>query len=99
MHKAVSDGADYIGIGPVFSTNTKKDASEPVGLELVSYASEKSDIPFVAIGGIKEHNLEQVLKAGAATVSIITDITSADDIKAKILAMNKIIQKFNKPTE
>lgn len=99
VKRAVSDGADYIGIGPVFSTNTKKDASEPVGLELVSYASEKSDIPFVAIGGIKEHNLEKVLAAGASTVSIITDITEADDIKAKISALNNIIRKFNKSTD
>lgn len=99
MQKAVSDGADHVGIGPVFSTNTKKDASEPVGLENLTYARDNLKIPFVAIGGIKEHNLEQVLKAGAATVSIITDITSADDIKTKILALNKIIQKFNKPTE
>jgi len=99
MQKAVSDGADYVGIGPVFSTKTKKDASDPVGLKHLSYASKNLNIPFVAIGGIKEHNLEQVLNAGASIVSIITEITEADDIKAKISALNNIIQKFNKPTE
>ncbi|MFA7123274.1 MAG: thiamine phosphate synthase [Candidatus Delongbacteria bacterium] len=96
MEKAVKDGADYIGIGPVFQTNTKKDASEPVGLGHLKYAAEKIKIPFVAIGGIKEHNLRKVLDAGAVTAAIITDITEAENIRAKISALNAIIADFNK---
>jgi thiamine-phosphate pyrophosphorylase len=97
--KAVSDGADYIGIGPVFKTNTKKDVGAPVGLDLLKYATENIKIPFVAIGGIKENNLEQVLKTGTPTIAIITDITEADDIKLKIFALNKIIENYNKIME
>lgn len=97
--KAVSDGADYIGIGPVFKTNTKKDVGAPVGLDYLNYASKNIKIPIVAIGGIKENNLEQVLKTGTRTVAIITDITEADDIKSKILALNKIIANYNKTME
>lgn len=96
--KAVSDGADYIGIGPVFQTNTKKDAGDALGMDYLNYAAENINIPFTAIGGIKEHNLEQVLKSGVKSVAIISDITGADDIKAKIIALNKIIDNFNKTT-
>jgi thiamine-phosphate pyrophosphorylase len=97
--KAVIEGADYIGIGPVFKTGTKKDAAEPVGLNYLKYAAENIKIPFVAIGGIKEHNLDQVLRTGTSSIAIITDITEANDIKAKISALNKVIDKYNKITE
>lgn len=94
--KAVIDGADYIGIGPVFKTGTKKDAADPVGLNYLKYAAENINIPFVAIGGIKEHNLEQVLRTKTSSIAIISDITEADDIKAKISSLNEIVRKYNK---
>jgi len=97
--KAISDGADYIGIGPVFKTNTKKDVCAPVGLDYLNYASKNINIPFVAIGGIKENNIEQVLSAGCSTIAIISEITGADDIKAKVNKLNEIINKYNKITE
>ncbi len=97
--KAVLDGADYIGIGPIFKTGTKKDAADPVGLNYLKYAAQNINIPFVAIGGIKAHNLEQVLMTGTSSIAIITDITEADDIKAKISSLNEIIRKYNKTTE
>jgi len=97
--KAVIDGADYIGIGPVFKTGTKKDAAEPVGLNYLKYAAENIKIPFVAIGGIKEHNLEQVLRTRTSSIAIISDITEADDIKAKISSLNEIVRKYNIITE
>ena len=80
---AVKAGADYIGVGPIFATNTKKDVCAPVGLEYLSYVVNNLEIPHVAIGGIKEHNVEQVIKVGAETVAMVTEIVGAEDIEKK----------------
>lgn len=85
----IADLIDYIGCGPVYATNTKKTAV-PVGLEYVKYATEHAKMPFVAIGGIKEHNIHEVYNAGATTIAVVSDITSADDIVDKI---SKLAQK------
>ncbi|MGM0472306.1 MAG: thiamine phosphate synthase [Bacillota bacterium] len=77
-------GADYIGVGPIFATNTKVDVCDPVGLEYLEYVVENIDLPFVAIGGIKEHNIDQVAKRGADCISLVTEIVGALDIRAQI---------------
>lgn len=82
--KAVQSGADYIGVGPIFETKTKKNVCAPVGLSYLAYAVAHVPIPFVAIGGIKEHNVQQVLDAGAPWVAMVTEITKADNIPQKI---------------
>lgn len=74
--KAVEDGADYIGVGPVFATPTKK-GRIPVGLEYVKWVSENIDIPAFAIGGIDEKNVEQVLEAGSKRVAVVRAIINA----------------------
>ena len=84
----IADLIDYIGCGPVYATNTKKTAL-PVGLEYVKYATEHAKMPFVAIGGIKEHNIHEVYNAGATTIAVVSDITSADDIVDKISKLAK----------
>lgn len=82
--EAVIRGADYIGVGPIFSTNTKKDVCDTVGFDYLDEIVKNINLPFVAIGGIKEHNLKEVIKHGAKCVAIVTDITSAEDIENKI---------------
>ena len=58
--QAQESGADYIGVGPIFKTSTKKDVCEPIGLECLEYIVKNISIPFVAIGGIKQHNISNV---------------------------------------
>ncbi|MFW0860602.1 MAG: thiamine phosphate synthase [Dethiobacter sp.] len=70
---------DYLGVGPVFTTPTKPDAL-PVGLELLEKVSRQLTVPFVAIGGIDETNLEQVLAVGARNVAVIRAVVAADDV-------------------
>lgn len=77
--QAQKDGADYIGVGPVFETHTKYDVCPTVGLELVKEVSLKVTIPKVAIGGIKAHNVEEAVAAGADGVAVITAIAAAPD--------------------
>ena len=78
---AQNKGADYISIGPVFSTATKPDY-KPVGLGLIRKASKKIKIPFFAIGGINQKNINQVLSAQAKRVAICRAIWQAKDISS-----------------
>lgn len=71
-------GADYIGVGPVYSTPTKP-GRPAVGLELVHYASERARVPFFAIGGIDADNLPAVHAAGAERVAVVRALTETDD--------------------
>jgi len=66
---------DYIAIGPIFSTVTKKLTLPPVGLEgLMQIRQAVGEIPLVAIGGITFENSQEVLDAGADAVAVISDI-------------------------
>jgi thiamine-phosphate pyrophosphorylase len=86
--QAVKDGADYIGVGPVFSTKTKKNVCDAVGLEYLEFAVKNINIPFVAIGGIKENNLDEVIKRGVKNISLVTEIVGAENIREKIKSLN-----------
>jgi thiamine-phosphate pyrophosphorylase len=66
--------ADYVAIGPVFSTSTKLDAELPVGLDAVRRARELTVKPLVAIGGITRWNARRVLDAGADSVAVISGL-------------------------
>lgn len=67
--EAQEQGADYIGIGPVFHTDTKKGLA-PIGLDVVKEVVKKVTIPVVAIGGITEENLDAVLATGVKRVAV-----------------------------
>jgi thiamine-phosphate pyrophosphorylase len=78
---AEKDGADYLGVGPVFEARgTKSDAGEPQGLEQIARIRAVSRLPIVAIGGIKVENARRVRDAGATAVAVISAIVAADDI-------------------
>lgn len=81
---AVRRGADYIGVGPIFKTYTKKDVCDPVGLEYLEYAVKNVNIPFVAIGGIKLHNINMVKEMGAKCIALVTEIVGAESIPEMI---------------
>ncbi len=83
---AMGDIIDYVGVGPVHSTQTKKTA-QPVGLEYVAYAVKNARVPFVAIGGLKENNIHEVREAGAQVASVVSEITGARDIVSKVRAL------------
>ncbi|MDI6726892.1 MAG: thiamine phosphate synthase [Smithellaceae bacterium] len=88
---AVTAGADYLGVGPVFATATKKDVVSPVGLEYVKYVAEQISLPFVVIGGIKEHNIGQVRASGGRCFALVTEIVGAANIGQKAAALRKLI--------
>lgn len=90
---AQAGAVDYIGVGPIFPTNTKKDVCRPVGLEYLHFAAQNIKLPFVAIGGIKEYNIAQVKKAGARTVALVSEIVGAENIVAKVQALKTVMVK------
>lgn len=90
--EAVALGADYIGVGPIFRTHTKKDVCDPVGFEYLEYAVKNIRIPFVAIGGIKEHNAGDIFGRGAVCACLVTEITGAEDVGTKINNIKQVIQ-------
>ena len=91
---AVRKGVDYIGVGPIFKTYTKKDVCKPVGLEYLDYVVKNIDIPFVAIGGIKESNVHEVRTRGARCIAMVTEIVGAENIEEKISNIKRKLEEF-----
>lgn len=91
--QAIKKGADYIGVGPIFKTYTKKDVCDPVGYEYLDYVVKNIPLPFVAIGGIKEHNLREVAQRGAKCIAMVTEIVGSQDIRNKIKSLREIYHK------
>ena len=77
-HEAESLDVDYIAVSPVFSTNTKKDTSEAMGLEGVKNVASFSKHPIVGIGGMNKDTIKSVIEAGAKGVAIVSAIVSAE---------------------
>ena len=73
---AVIDGADYIGVGPVFSSTTKSFDSF-VGTELVAKVCQEISLPAFAIGGIEAKNIDQVVSAGCNRIAVSSAIANA----------------------
>lgn len=87
---AIKNGADYLGIGPIFPTATKEDAKDAAGTKLIEELRQKGyNIPIVGIGGIKVENARSVIQAGADGVSVITAISLAEDIKGTTTKLKK----------
>jgi thiamine-phosphate pyrophosphorylase len=77
LQRAIAEGADYIGVGPVYATPTKAGRAA-AGLEYVSYAAQHAPMPWFAIGGIDANNLTEVRAAGAERVSVVRAIMEAE---------------------
>jgi len=76
---AQSEGADYIGFGPIFATPTKPDYT-PIGLEDVRRVYAEVNLPIFCIGGINIDNLQSVIDAGARRVVMVSALLKAHNI-------------------
>lgn len=77
LQRAIQEGADYIGVGPVYETPTK--AGKPAaGLDYVRYAQKHSTIPWFAIGGIDMNNFDDVMSAGCDRIAVVRAIMQAE---------------------
>jgi len=82
--KALAGDASYINIGPLFPTQTKSVSYPPVGLEQLNQIIPYVKIPFTVMGGIKECHLPDLLALGATRIAMVTEITQAEDITARV---------------
>ncbi len=89
--EAAKVGADYIGVGPIFKTNTKKNVCAPVGYKYLKWVVENIQLPFVAIGGIKINNIKKIIQRKAKCIAMVTEIVGADNIEETI---KQIREKF-----
>lgn len=77
MHRALGEGPDYIGVGPIHETPTKA-GKAAAGYDYVRYVVEHTSVPWYAIGGINAENLDEALAAGAERVAVVRAIMEAD---------------------
>lgn len=93
--KAEQDGANYLGIGSVYKTNSKIVAAEKdgIGLEGIKKVKKITSLPLIAVGGLNSSNAAEVIKAGADTVSVISAVAEADNIQARVKILKEIISQ------
>ncbi|MBO0141725.1 thiamine phosphate synthase [Agrobacterium sp. Ap1] len=73
---------DYVGVGPVFATGTKPDHKQPIGFEGLARIVAASPIPAVAIGGVKVQHVEEIFRAGAKGLAVVSAICGSPDPQA-----------------
>ncbi len=82
-----NENVDYIGVGPIFPTTTKN--TKPVGLEYLDFAIKNLSLPFVAIGGIHEHNLQEILTRNVSRFCMVSGIVGAENITKTVKKLYK----------
>ncbi len=94
LRAAARTSADYVAIGPIFSTASKKNPDPVVGLDFIARARRLTRKPLVAIGGITLENVKSVWRAGADSVAVISDVISAPDPAARAVQYLKLAAEF-----
>lgn len=93
VKQAIKDGADYVGMGPVYPTETKKDTRSVQGVSLITEVRRHGlQIPIVGIGGITYDNAAPVIQAGADGVSIISAISQSADPKKAAEKLKSLVE-------
>ena len=99
--KAEKEGADYLGVGSVFKSNSKKVAAfkAGIGIEGIKRLRKAISLPITAIGGIKESNAFEVVKAGADSIAVISALSRAEDIEKTAQNLKHLIEQAKKERE
>lgn len=87
-------GADYLGVGPIFPTSSKDDATSPIGVEELGRICREVRTPVVAIGGISRDRLPRIIEAGAAGAAVISAVTHAPDMVAATRELARIWHRW-----
>lgn len=75
----LSEGADYVGFGPVFPTTSKDDAGPVSGIDRLKEVVDNIPLPIIAIGGISSENAQAVIGAGAVGIAVISAVCCRED--------------------
>lgn len=95
MEQVKLQDVDYVGIGPVFATSTKKDARKALGIDGLSMIVAQRDIPKVAIGGINIDNAASVMKSGVDGIAVVSAICGQADIASATRRLASIVRGEN----
>ena len=95
FEQAAGTSADYIAVGPIFSTATKANPDPVVGPEFIRQVRPLTDKPIVAIGGITLERAAEVVRAGADSVAVISDILRAPDPGARARKFVEALEAVN----
>ena len=90
--RAQEEGADCINIGPLFPTQTKEVGYDPLGVEMMKCVAAQIQLPFSVMGGIKAHHIPELVKAGARHIAMVTEITGAADVTAKVRELRALFR-------
>jgi thiamine-phosphate pyrophosphorylase len=90
--QAVEQGADYIGFGPLFPTTTKDNHEPVVGIDGLKKVRALTDLPIVAIGGIRSDSVSTIVAAGANAVAVASGILNSTDPRKAIRRYIKAFQ-------
>ncbi len=90
---AQQGGAAYVGVGSIFTTSTKPDADQGIGLDAIYKIKQAVDIPIVAIGGINQGNIQDVIRAGANCAAVVSAVVSQDDVRKAAHDLRDLILK------
>ena len=93
--QAAATSADYVAVGPVFSTSTKANPDPVVGIELIRQVRSLTDKPIVAIGGITLERAAEVIRAGADSAAVISDILLAPDAGKRARQYVELLEAAN----
>ncbi len=91
--QAEAAGADYLGVSPIFTTQTKADAGPPAGIQLIRQIRSAVKIPLIAIGGINLANAPEVIQAGADGLCAISAVVSRENVRAEIEKFQRLFGK------
>ena len=89
-------GADYLGVSPIFPTQTKADAGRPAGIILIEEIRRRIDTPLIAIGGINLTNAPPVIKAGADCICAISCVVAKEDAGAEMRKLQDLFRSIEK---
>jgi thiamine-phosphate pyrophosphorylase len=90
---AARQGADYLGVSPIFFTQTKPDAGPPTGLPLLREIRNAVTLPLAAIGGITLTNAAEVIAAGADMICAISEVVARPDVCAAVEKFQKLFAR------
>lgn len=90
--KAEEEGADYVGVGPVFPTGSKHDAGPSLGTGRIREIRAAVSVPVIAIGGINGENVREIIREGADGAAVISAVVSQDDIPQAARSLRAVIK-------
>jgi thiamine-phosphate pyrophosphorylase len=89
---AQAAGANYVNIGPIFSTQTKANVTAPLGPQIIDEIKPHLAIPWTVMGGIKASNIDLVLERRAKRVAVVTAVTAANDVRTACKVLRESIR-------